>query len=117
MNRFSQDLALNSEMFHVAAAVSEDDSDAAPLLPEASPRTQRKFDTVRQDKDNNSSRMRNGRRLMNNIYGFVRELLLFFPCRYCTVLYEGKYSVFGSAPRRRYFFLMVFTFRIEGLKQ
>ena len=43
-----QDLALNSEMFHVAA-LSEDDSDAAPLLPEASPRTQRKFDTVRQE--------------------------------------------------------------------
>jgi hypothetical protein len=35
-------------MFHVAT-LSEDDSDAAPLLPEASPRTQRKFDTVRQE--------------------------------------------------------------------
>ena len=43
-----QDLALNSEMFHVAT-LSEDDSDAAPLLPEASPRTQRTFDTVRQE--------------------------------------------------------------------
>jgi hypothetical protein len=41
-----QDLVLNSEMFHVAT-VSEDDSDAAPLLPEPSPRTQRKFETVR----------------------------------------------------------------------
>ncbi len=47
-NSFMQDLALNSEMFHVAT-LSEDDSDAAPLLPEASPRTQRKFDTVRQE--------------------------------------------------------------------
>jgi hypothetical protein len=46
-----QDLALNSEMFHVAT-LSEDDSDAAPLLPEASPRTQRKFDTVRQENVN-----------------------------------------------------------------
>lgn len=43
-----QDLALNSEMFHVVSG-SEDDSDAAPLLPEASPRTQRKFETVRQE--------------------------------------------------------------------
>jgi hypothetical protein len=49
-----QDLALNSEMFHVAT-LSEDDSDAAPLLPEASPRTQRKFDTVRQENANFST--------------------------------------------------------------